>query len=363
MANSFSADGLLYYPTIEFQDETWLKSALIFWDKIYRIVPSGYSPNDSYEVDIAKSEGLIEDINLSAEDLKNTADTFEEFCEGLSFFPSGFDASTYEVRLHSDKIDDRLKPFFRQFSESVDKQGFYKIPENIANGYMFSLSDTVSKRRELSKLTDDPDMFTAMTYFDVEGNFDEYLTDEEAKDIYTTLIIENLVPADVRSVSIKRLIDLNRDSSEYKNEFKKRVSEFNQKLSKCEDKEFATKLIQNFRKEITEVNTSYNEILKTYFNDLKSSLIYVGVPVASASILGSVFSSKSELFEVAYEIAKGITVGTVASITATGREVRKRWSSKKSNYYLELKKELTSSENARIKISNFSRRLDEFIND
>ena len=40
---SFASRSILYYPTIEFQSETWVKASLLFWDKIYRIVPANYS--------------------------------------------------------------------------------------------------------------------------------------------------------------------------------------------------------------------------------------------------------------------------------------------------------------------------------
>lgn len=361
MDNTFKQEKILYYPTIEFQDETWLKSALIFWDRIYRIVPRGYSPNDSEEVYIAKQEGLIEDINLSTDDLKQTAGEFEKFCDNQDGLPAGLDTSLYEVRLHSDKIDERLKPFFSQFSKSIDKEGFYKIPKKIANGYMFFLSDTVSKRRDIPKLTDNPDMFAAMTYFDMEGDIDEWFTDEEASETYSNLIIENLIPADIRSLSIKELIKINSGLAEYKNEFRKCVSEFNDKLTKIEDKDFAFAEIKKFKDELTRVNTTKTEVLKTFVKELKPSLLYVGLPVSATSILGSVYTSPHDLFTTAIQVSKGIFLGCVASLGNAGKDIRKRWNSSRSNYYLELKKQLTSKEN--VKITSMTRRLEEFIND
>lgn len=363
MNNSFKQDKILYYPTIEFQDETWVKSALTFWDKIYRIVPREYYPNDSDEIYIAKQEGLIEDISLSTGDLERTAVAFEEFCDNQNGLPAGLDASLYEVRLHSDKIDERLKPFFAQFSKSIDKEGFYRIPEKIANGYMFFLSDTVSKRRNIPKLTDNPDMFAAMTYFDMEGVIDEWFTDEEATETYTNLVIENLIPLDIRSLSIKELIKINNEMSVYKNEFRKTVSEFNDKLSKIEDSEFALKEIMNFKDELTRVNATKNEILRTYFNELKPSLLYVGLPVCATSILGSIYTSPGDLYSTMIQISKGIFLGGIASLGNSAKDIRKRWTSSRSNYYLELKKHLTSDQNAQIRITNINRRLEEFIND
>ncbi len=363
MANLFEQDTILYYPTIEFQDETWVKSALTFWDKIYRIVPRGYYPNDSEEIYIAKQEGLIEDIFLSADDLKNTAIEFEKFCNTKNGLPAGLDASLYEVRLHGDKIDERLKPFFAQFSKSIDKDGFYKIPENIANGYMFFLSDTVSKRRNIPKLTDNPDMFAAMTYFDSEGEIDEWFTDEEASEIYSNLVIENLIPLDIRSISIKELIKINNGMSEYKKEFRKQVSEFNDKLTKIEDSDFALMEINKFKNELTRFNASKSEILKTFVKELKPSLLYVGLPICASSIIHSIYTSPHDVYTTMIQISKGIFFGGVASLGSSAKDIRNRWTSAQSNYYLELKKHLTSDQNAMINITNINKRLEEFIND
>ena len=269
----------------------------------------------------------------------------------------------YEVRLHSDKIDERLKPFFAQFSKSIDRDGFYKIPERIANGYMFFLSDTVSKKRNIAKLTDNPDMFAAMSYFDAEGDFDEWFTNENATDIYTTLVIENLIPADIRSISITKIIELNKHLSQYKKEFRKNVSEFNDKLSKIENKEFAIKEIAKFKKEISEVNVGRFEVLKTYINELRPSLLYVGLPVCAASLIGSIYSTKDEMFSIMIEVGKGIVLGGIASFGNAGKDIRKRWTSNRSNYYLALRKQLTSGDNSSIKITDMNRRLEEFIND
>ena len=73
MNNSFTSKSVLYYPSIEFMNESWVKAALLFWDKVYRIVPESVIPNDSDDINTAKSEGLVEDIHLNYDDLKNTA--------------------------------------------------------------------------------------------------------------------------------------------------------------------------------------------------------------------------------------------------------------------------------------------------
>ena len=67
-------NSILYYPHIEFQNEAWVKSSLLLWDHVYRIVPEGYSPNDSDEIKALVDEDLVRDIKLLF------------FCKTLFFF-------------------------------------------------------------------------------------------------------------------------------------------------------------------------------------------------------------------------------------------------------------------------------------
>ena len=48
----------LYYPYIEVY-ESWLKTSLLYWDKVRRIVPDGYQPSDSGDSLAAADEGLL----------------------------------------------------------------------------------------------------------------------------------------------------------------------------------------------------------------------------------------------------------------------------------------------------------------
>jgi hypothetical protein len=362
MNNNFTSDSILYYPTIEFQSETWVKSAITFWDKIYRIVPPHYQSKDSDEVKIAISEGIIENIELSDNDLKTTADNFEAFCNTLDWFPDGFETSQFSVRLHTDKIDSRLKPYFNEFAGQIDNEGFYSLRPEIANGYMFFLSDSISKNRNIGKLTDNPDMFTAMTYFDAKGNFDELLTNSESEELYSNLMIENLIPADIRSIRMDKVIRLGDDLKNYKAEFRDSVAIFADQLSKIEDQKFAVKEIKKFQDLLMNQQLTRKELLSGFSKNLIPSVLYVGIPTLTASLIGSVFTSKDDVFGLV-ELFKGTLIAGVASVANAGKETRNSWDSKKSNYYLDLRKDLVSKENSEIRIWDMNYKLNEYVND
>lgn len=358
--NSFGSRSILYYPTIEFQSETWVKASLLFWDKIYRIVPGNYRTNDSEEIKIAISNGFIEDIELTHKDLKHTADKFESFCNKIQFNPAGFDSSTYEVRIHTDKIDERLKSYFKQFSEDTDRQGFLKIPQEIANGYMFYLSDTVSRRRNIAKLTDNPDMYAAMIYFDGEGDFDELLFDDENPETYTNLMIQRLIPNDIRSLNMETVINLHKQLETEKSEFRTIVNKFSESLSKIEDEKTAISEIEHFKNSYLENKLNWNEKFNSLKHETVDSLLYIGLPMFATNTIASLHGK--DMYDLT-ELSKGLLLSGVATISSIGKELRKKWTSKKSNYYLEISKHLTSKEPSTIQVQNIMRRFNEYVND
>ncbi len=50
----------LYYPTIEFRNSRWLWSAALLWDRIYRIVPEGYEPQDPRNIQVIVSTPTVD---------------------------------------------------------------------------------------------------------------------------------------------------------------------------------------------------------------------------------------------------------------------------------------------------------------
>src|SRR5690349_9565357 len=97
------ADSILYYPHISLRDLAWVKSSLLLWDKIYRIVPQGNIPTDHAEVRPAVAEGFVRDLKLEREDLQQVAIEFSGLLESVHNIPDGLDVAFDQV--HPDKID------------------------------------------------------------------------------------------------------------------------------------------------------------------------------------------------------------------------------------------------------------------
>jgi hypothetical protein len=73
-----SANMGLYFPFIHFKDENWLKLSAIYFDKMYRIVPSSYRPEDS---DTVKAlEGFVDFVRPDWAD-PDFGDSFVQFID------------------------------------------------------------------------------------------------------------------------------------------------------------------------------------------------------------------------------------------------------------------------------------------
>lgn len=69
------ANTKLYYPHIEFQNEAWVKSSLLLWEHVYRVVPKDYTPHDSNEIKALIDAGLVRKNKFDDQDREKT---FEE---------------------------------------------------------------------------------------------------------------------------------------------------------------------------------------------------------------------------------------------------------------------------------------------
>jgi hypothetical protein len=75
----------LYYPWMHFQDDNWVKLALLTWDSVARVRARDVDDRDSEVVRQVKNEsGLLVEISPSSADLTDVADSFGEVLGTLS---------------------------------------------------------------------------------------------------------------------------------------------------------------------------------------------------------------------------------------------------------------------------------------
>ena len=352
---------VLYYPTIEFYDETWLKSSLCLWDKIYRIVPSSYNPKDSDEVKIAIDNGLVENIILNKHDLAQTAELFESYLENAEIVPAAVEGwENVDVRLHPEKVDARILPILEGMAKKFNPDGFLSISEEVANIYMLFLADVVSKRRGISKLTDNGDMFAIMHYFANDANFDEWIYNEESTELTSFLVISTLLPKGLEFMSIVNVVEFRKNTVDGRGKFRESIDKLVSNICLIEDAGFKKELINEFQNKIEKNNQDLLKQAGNVLNDFKYSLLSIGLPTTISAI--SLLAGTVNAFDLT-QIGISCFIGVISALADASRSKRRNWKSSDTFYYHQLEKFFGSEKGVRFSIPHFHRIYEEFIND
>ena len=56
---------------------------MLLWNHVYRIVPEGYTPNDSDEIKALVDADLVRNIKLDDKDREDTFDEFLKLCDKI----------------------------------------------------------------------------------------------------------------------------------------------------------------------------------------------------------------------------------------------------------------------------------------
>ena len=142
----------LYYPHINLSNKNWVKHALLFWDKISRIVPESVEPSDSEDIIKMKSDfDFIEDYHPKPWD---TTKTFHDFSSELQtiiesdqFFNERYFAMDPRRRNYMRDFENKR----RLFSELVQTSGTYIHIEKLDHRmkeFLFQIGVAIPGRNE-----------------------------------------------------------------------------------------------------------------------------------------------------------------------------------------------------------------------
>jgi len=164
----------LYYPWIDIHDDSWVKTAVLYWDEINTIVPFGMqSPYKNQVAIILEQEGILRpfEVTPSSREVIEASDIAMQYLstpEGMRVLTSSnvhsrihLSKLSYELqqdfgvrfgRVHSSKMSRHLMEAIG--SSRVDDDGFLSIESRFSTYYMSALANRVAKRNNLSTVAD-----------------------------------------------------------------------------------------------------------------------------------------------------------------------------------------------------------------
>lgn len=347
-------NAILYYPHMEFQNEAWVKSSLLLWDHVYRILPEGYTPNDSDDIKTLVDEDLVRNIKLDDNDRADTFDEFLKLCDKIeNNIPAGLNPSDNE-RIHPGKIDSRLYPYLDLIGDHfIDDNKWLHLSKGLARGYMFKLSQVVARRRNLNRGTDDLDVWSINPYFCENANFGEFLQDPTAEGFLCSVTLEDVVPQNIGEISAHELISFVNNRRDERKLLRDKFNEFTNHIAKISNVTHAIQVNMDFVKDLLDSKEQYRKSMDNWKN-IKACTISTGVPV-SLSVLGTFANLRDNPFSIA-TIAGSLAIGAICSY-ADFKKAKKNRNPSYSSYLIDM-------DNLCKNVAGQSYiRLDEFIND
>ncbi|MCG7584854.1 DUF6236 family protein [Photobacterium sp. OFAV2-7] len=164
----------LYYPWIDIHDDSWVKTAILYWDEINTIVP--YSMANPYQSEVANlltRERILRpfEVTPSSREVKEASDIAIQYLgspEGLRILNSGGERHRLhpnkmsyilksklgidQARIHSGKMTEQLMDTIG--SARIDDDGFITTDGKFSAYYMSALANRVAKNNNLSTVAD-----------------------------------------------------------------------------------------------------------------------------------------------------------------------------------------------------------------
>lgn len=305
-------NSILYYPHIEFQSEAWVKSSLLLWDHVYRIVPEDYIPNDSDEIKTLVDEDLVRNIKLDDKDRGETFDEFLNLCDKIeNHMPAGLVPSD-EERIHPNKIDSRLYPYLDLIGDHfIDDDKCLHLSKELARGYMFKLSQVVARIRNLNRGTDDLDAWSINPYFCENANFGDFLQDSTAEGFFCSLTLEDVVPQNIGDVSARELISFVNRRKDERKLLREKFDDLTSHLAKISNIQHAGQVENDFVSDLLKSKEQYRMSMDCWKN-IPAWSITTGVPV-SFTVLGSLACLNPENPFNIFSIAGGLIIGAICA--------------------------------------------------
>lgn len=246
------AQTILYYPTIDIQDGTWLRNALLYWDNISSIVPyenySDFSPEllylqehevykpvfpqdlfyseyatDFTETIVTKLEHYSKSVDLSRMRLSNRPT--------VRMHRNKIYAPALHELIHYRKISPELLDFFsdKRFINDFNCGGWMEIDAKVASIYMQTLAEFIVKCYS-------EDIVIGTDQHKHERQF--YTSAKPRKNTACiSLSLDNCLPQPTMNVGFEEILDFKKQHKEDFAEFRKKLREFELILSKCSEVE------------------------------------------------------------------------------------------------------------------------------
>jgi hypothetical protein len=266
----------LYYPYLHFRDEAWLKGAVLYWDRVDRILPAfpedflNFAPDDSDAVVALKGEGYIGRI-VPSDEAKKVGTSFlkliKQHEEALRAKYDVSKVSEWEINPEPERV-----PVNEPLPEDYDCRFAYiaegKMPHalhdalvetglaikgvyeagldflgmhpKLASIYMTSLAEEITAGKPYQPITENPKLHIAVSGCTMEriaqallgdGNSELVFTDsnkrqDEAEAFMASFCLQTVMPKNIESLEVRKIIDFKKTRRDEMRNFRRSLEDF-----------------------------------------------------------------------------------------------------------------------------------------
>lgn len=355
---------VLYYPSIEFQNYSWLWSASLLWDRIYRIVPEGYVPDEPENIRVLSETG---EIGIPIHPDSYAEDTAKEFLEKIELGEWSAAALEFEIpeayaRIHQDKVDVVLRNMIIAKGCAAAHNEWLYVPVEFEALYMTYLAEQISKRNNLQLISDSAAAWTGATFFKYNGEIQEFPFDDQSQQL-ATLVVRDFIPKNIFDITPDSIVKFREKYRDERQRFLCAIREAARAFSACDDEVVYRDRIEDFKKEIESSLKDYRGSMQalnvTTWTGIKSISFPVVTKVATA-IAGKDLDTTT----LAVVSALGIGIGLVSGFSDWKEKRRKLEKESDFSYLMHLKRNWKGSAMYNNDYNYYlCREMEEFIND
>lgn len=333
-------DTALYYPHIGFKNPDLVKAMALFYESVYRIVPDGIIPDDAAGLDALLE---LESIGVMIDPIPYSAEASTEFLKKSNAWEAAAldhteNDEVHISRLHSDKMDTRVRALFDEMGYSKEHEWF-DVPTELASNFMLYLANQIASKNRLELVTGDWGAWTGSSYFNLNGEIDEFLiplgVDSDVPDDsfgLFGLLINELTPiniSEIPSEEIARFRELRRDEM---NCLRTNIATLRDEISQLDSAEVSEQRIRAHARDLSTAIEDYKrsaDILKVkgWFG-----VRMLGVP--ASAILGKLFAIP-DVSTIALG-ATGLALGGIFNIASTRQQLSERRKSTPASVFLDI---------------------------
>lgn len=328
----------LYYPYIHLTNKNWLKHAFLFWDKISRIVPASFEPQDDEDIiKIRQETNFIHDFYPNSDIVESTfrnfitdlnSDSLIQYRERNYLDKRSISSTNYgkyeklfrdtnhkvlknSGYIHIDKIDPRLVKELMRLGLAIEGEhewsSWIKIDNFIGETYMTHLAKVISIVNSIPIVTDKVENITPI-------EVDTFRYREEFKEQLGYLLIDSVVPKNINNVTIEQLINIRLKYDDQRIAFFDEVNNLSRLLPTIDNKSMLKDALHYYNKLLIKQTKELKKVFN--LNGIESIVKPVALSMGVGIATDYMIPSENKLW--------GASAGLLYGVVTAYTDIRKR---------------------------------------